>query len=250
MAAPPTRPALRRRYDSRRQEVIDVAARAFAERGYHATSMDDLSEATGLAPGGLYHYIGSKEQLLIAICDTLMDPLLERAVELVGGRPAELARGADAADRGGVGRKKTDMQTKSGPPPGFEAIASDMGGGSALEAVAAFRALVRLWVGHVVEHRHHMRVFAQERNVIERGPQWRSVRQSRERFEALLDDALAAVERDGAGAFADRGLAKLALLGMINHLPQWYRPRGRLGPEEIADAFSDLLLSPPAREIA
>jgi TetR/AcrR family transcriptional regulator, cholesterol catabolism regulator len=222
MAAPPTRPALRRRYDSRRQDVIDVAARAFAERGYHATSMDDLSEATGLAPGGLYHYIGSKEQLLIAICDTLMDPLLERAEELV---------------RGGVGRETLGMQGKSGPPP-------------LVEAVVAFRALVRLWVGHVVEHRHHMRVFAQERQVIEHGPQWRTVRQSRERFEALLDDALAVVERDGAASFADRGLAKLALLGMINHLPQWYRPRGRLGPEEIAEAFCDLLLTPAAREIA
>lgn len=78
-ASPPTRPALRERYDRRRQELVATAARLFAERGYQATSMADLTEATGLAAGGLYHYIGSKERLLLAICDELMEPMLARA---------------------------------------------------------------------------------------------------------------------------------------------------------------------------
>jgi AcrR family transcriptional regulator len=78
-AAPPSRPALRARYDRRQAEVIAAAARLFAERGYHATSMQDLTQATGLAAGGLYHYIGSKEQLLFRICDELLEPLLEQA---------------------------------------------------------------------------------------------------------------------------------------------------------------------------
>jgi TetR/AcrR family transcriptional regulator, cholesterol catabolism regulator len=82
--APPTRPALRERYERRRQEILRVAAHEFALRGYHATSMDDLSDATGLAAGGLYHYIGSKEQLLFAILAQLMDPLLKRAREVAG----------------------------------------------------------------------------------------------------------------------------------------------------------------------
>ena len=43
--------------------MIATAARLFAERGYQATSMSDLTEATGLAAGGLYHYIESKDQL-------------------------------------------------------------------------------------------------------------------------------------------------------------------------------------------
>jgi AcrR family transcriptional regulator len=82
MPAPPTRPALRARYERRRQHVLRAAAREFAARGYHGTSMEDLSTATGLAAGGLYHYIGSKEQLLFAILAQLMDPLLERAREI------------------------------------------------------------------------------------------------------------------------------------------------------------------------
>jgi AcrR family transcriptional regulator len=54
------------KYDARRLELIDIAARVFARKGYHATSIDDLVEATGLKRGGLYHYITGKEDLLIA----------------------------------------------------------------------------------------------------------------------------------------------------------------------------------------
>jgi len=90
-ASPPTRPALRARYDRRQREVVAIAARLFAERGYQATSMADLTEATGLAAGGLYHYIGSKERLLFRICDELLEPLLEQARAIV-------AREAPATD--------------------------------------------------------------------------------------------------------------------------------------------------------
>jgi len=94
MPLPPTRPALRARYDRRRQELVDVAATVFAEQGYQATSMDDLSEATGLAAGGLYHYIDGKEQLLFLICDELLQPLLveARAIVRAGGPPEDVLR--------------------------------------------------------------------------------------------------------------------------------------------------------------
>ena len=79
---PPTSPALRERYDRRRQKVVGTAAALFARRGFQATTMDELSEATGLRSGGLYHYIGSKQRLLLEIFGQLMDPLLERAAEI------------------------------------------------------------------------------------------------------------------------------------------------------------------------
>ena len=41
---------------------------------------------------------------------------------------------------------------------------------------------------------------------------------------------------------ATRALALFALLGMVNHTAQWYRPRGRLSATEIADGYVDLLL--------
>jgi AcrR family transcriptional regulator len=66
-------------FEARRQEIVDTAAHLFAERGYHATSLDELSAATGLQRGGLYHYIGSKENLLFMIHERFIEPLLAEA---------------------------------------------------------------------------------------------------------------------------------------------------------------------------
>jgi TetR/AcrR family transcriptional regulator, cholesterol catabolism regulator len=112
------------------------------------------------------------------------------------------------------------------------------------DPAARLRALVRVWVAHVVEHRDHMLVFQQERHVIEDGAQWRAVRASRKRFEELIDGVLAEVAGDPRARFADRRIALSALLGMVNHTAQWFRPRGRLSPQEIADGYVDLLLGP------
>jgi AcrR family transcriptional regulator len=104
------------------------------------------------------------------------------------------------------------------------------------------RVLVDVWVAHVVEHRDHMLVFQQERHVIEAGPRWRSVRASRKRFEALVDGVLADLEGDPRARFEDRRVALSALLGMVNHTAQWFRPRGRLSAGEIAAGYAALLV--------
>jgi TetR/AcrR family transcriptional regulator, cholesterol catabolism regulator len=49
---------------TRRDELTRQAARLFAERGYHGTSMGDLAEALGVRKGSLYSLTGSKQQLL------------------------------------------------------------------------------------------------------------------------------------------------------------------------------------------
>jgi AcrR family transcriptional regulator len=82
MPGRPIRPALQERYDRRRQEMVAIAAEVFARRGYDQTTMQDLAATMGLATGALYHYFGGKEQLLRAICDELMEPLLARAREV------------------------------------------------------------------------------------------------------------------------------------------------------------------------
>jgi TetR/AcrR family transcriptional regulator, cholesterol catabolism regulator len=192
VAQAPNRPALRERYDRRRQEVVYEAAKAFARHGYDTTTMQELAAAMGLATGALYHYFGAKEQLLMAICDQLMDPLLEQATELLG---------------------------EPGPPE------------------EQLRAVVRLWVAHVVKHRDHMLVFQQERHLIESGERWRGVRSSRKAFERLVAGVL-----ERTPVRTEPRLALLALLGMVNHTAQWYRPRGHLSPEQIADGYVDLIL--------
>lgn len=49
---------------TRRDELAETAARLFAERGFHGTSMGDLAAAMGLQKGSLYSLTGSKQELL------------------------------------------------------------------------------------------------------------------------------------------------------------------------------------------
>jgi AcrR family transcriptional regulator len=81
----PIRPGLQERYDRRQQEIVAAAASVFARQGYDQTTMQDLARQLGLATGALYHYFGSKEQLLIAICDAMTEPMLARAREVTAG---------------------------------------------------------------------------------------------------------------------------------------------------------------------
>lgn len=48
----------------RLQEVLDVAARMFAAKGYRGTSLNDIGEALGMNKASLYYYVRSKEDLL------------------------------------------------------------------------------------------------------------------------------------------------------------------------------------------
>jgi AcrR family transcriptional regulator len=48
----------------RRSELTREAARLFAEKGYHGTSIGDLADALGVQKGSLYHHIRGKEDLL------------------------------------------------------------------------------------------------------------------------------------------------------------------------------------------
>src|SRR5256885_16649962 len=49
---------------SRRNELTRQAARLFAQKGYHGTSIGDLAEATAVQKGSLYAHISSKQDLL------------------------------------------------------------------------------------------------------------------------------------------------------------------------------------------
>jgi AcrR family transcriptional regulator len=79
------------KWQARRHEIVDVSAKVFADRGYHATSTTELCEANGIGKGALYYYIGSKEELLAAIHDRVMDEVMLGAdrADLAGGTPPE-----------------------------------------------------------------------------------------------------------------------------------------------------------------
>lgn len=85
-------------WESRRQQIIDTSARVFAQGGYHGTGIAELCEANELGKGALYHYIGSKEELLVAITDLVMDEVLAGVdrIAAAGGTPSARLRALGA----------------------------------------------------------------------------------------------------------------------------------------------------------
>ena len=83
------------KWEARRQAIIDTSAGVFAQRGYHATGVVELCTANDLGKGALYHYIGSKEELLAAIHDRVMDEVMAGAdrVAETGGSPSQQLAG-------------------------------------------------------------------------------------------------------------------------------------------------------------
>ena len=82
------------KWKERRDAIVDTSATVFARRGYHATGIAELCEVNGFGKGAFYYYIGSKEELLAAIHDRVMDEVMLGAdrVAAAGGSPsAQLA---------------------------------------------------------------------------------------------------------------------------------------------------------------
>jgi TetR/AcrR family transcriptional regulator, cholesterol catabolism regulator len=66
------------RHDQKLEFILRTAARIFAEKNYHSTSMRDISRETNVSLAGLYHYCRSKEELLFLIQDNCFGRVLER----------------------------------------------------------------------------------------------------------------------------------------------------------------------------
>ena len=72
--------------DDRLQALVEAATRIFAEKGFHATSMRDLSRASGMSLAGIYHYVRSKDELLFLIQDQCFAEVIagaDRALDAV-----------------------------------------------------------------------------------------------------------------------------------------------------------------------
>jgi AcrR family transcriptional regulator len=70
----------------RERQMISVAERMFAERGYQAASMDEIAERVGVSKPMLYEYFGSKEGLFVACIRQARAELLAVSTESIAGR--------------------------------------------------------------------------------------------------------------------------------------------------------------------
>jgi AcrR family transcriptional regulator len=177
---------------ARRERILDQAARLFGRRGYHATSMRDIGEATGLLAGSLYAHIASKEDLLYEIVVQAGNEFIAR-LEAV-----------EAAERSAEERLRLAMRAH------VSVLAENVDAA---------------WVFH-----HEWKALTGDRR--------EEVRRLRRGYESLWDGIVS----DLPGA-SDRRFARLLVLSAANWTYTWYRPEGPLTPEEVADRFTDLLLT-------
>ncbi|GAB4580054.1 MAG: TetR/AcrR family transcriptional regulator [Anaerolineales bacterium] len=61
-----------------REEILEVAAQIFRQKGFHAASMQEIADAVNLRKASLYHHVSSKQEILLDLMDLAMDYLIER----------------------------------------------------------------------------------------------------------------------------------------------------------------------------
>ena len=78
----------------RREEILALAAKIFADKGYASTTVREIADAAGILSGSLYHHFASKEAMLDEIMHGFLDHIVEqyRATVDAGGDPIDVLR--------------------------------------------------------------------------------------------------------------------------------------------------------------
>ena len=89
----------------RREQLLDIGRRLFAERGLEGTSIEEIAAQAGVSKPVVYEHFGGKEGLYAVVVDREVERLLTMATEMLGGaahqgevrgrrgRPAPVHRG-------------------------------------------------------------------------------------------------------------------------------------------------------------
>ncbi len=187
-----------------RQEILRTAARLFQQRGYDATSMNDVAAALKLSKGGLYHHFQSKDEILFEIMAHAMEITEERVLNPVRGidDPEERLRALIRLHIEVVlsprDREITVMLHENHPLP------------------PALRKRINARKKDYVHFLENLIAEVQEKDKMKR--------------KAL-----------GFKGRVSPRAAAFALLGMINWIYQWYKPEGELQANNLIPQFTDLI---------
>jgi AcrR family transcriptional regulator len=73
-----------------------------------------------------------------------------------------------------------------------------------------------------------------------KGENLRRIIEKRDQYERIIDNVIEFGERGGAFRVRDRKLTVYAIIEMCNQVGYWFKPRGRLSIDEVADVFAEL----------
>jgi AcrR family transcriptional regulator len=201
-----------------RQEILRTAARLFQQRGYDATSMNDVAGALKLSKGGLYHHFQSKDEILYEIMNHAMEITQERVLNPVRSiadpeeRLRTLIRLHIEVVLSSRDREITVMLHENHPlpPPLRKRINS-----------------------RKKEYVHFLESLMAE-------VQERVQEKAQEKAQEKIPSKVQREVRQSAGKVSPRAAA-FALLGMINWIYQWYKPEGELQAQSLIPQFTDLI---------
>jgi TetR/AcrR family transcriptional regulator, cholesterol catabolism regulator len=185
-----------------RQDILRTAARLFQQRGYDATSMNDVAAALKLSKGGLYHHFQSKDEMLFHIMNHALDITEERVVKVV--------RGIQGPEE----RLRTLIRLH-------------------IEVVLSVRdreITVMLHENHPLPPSLRKRINSRKKDYIH----------FLENLMTEVQDKAQKAQHRAKGRVSPRAAA-FALLGMINWIYQWYKPEGDLQAQNLVPQFTDLI---------
>ena len=187
-----------------RQEILRTAARLFQQRGYDATSMNDVAAALKLSKGGLYHHFQSKDEILFEIMNHAMDITQQRVLDPVRGI-------VSAEDRL---RALIRLHIEVVLSPRDREIT------------------VMLHENHPLPPALRKRINARKKDYVHFLENLMAEVQKEVQKDARTH---------GAGGKVSPRAAAFALLGMINWIYQWYKPEGDLQTHNLIPQFTELI---------
>jgi AcrR family transcriptional regulator len=184
-----------------RQEILRTAARLFQQRGYDATSMNDVAAALKLSKGGLYHHFQSKDEILFEIMNHAMEITQELVI--------------------------APVRRIVGPEDRLRALIR-----LHIEVVLSPRDREIT----VMLHENHPLPLALRKRINTRKKEYIHFVEG-----LITDVQMNAQrERHTKCAVTPRAAA-FALLGMINWIYQWYKPEGDLQAHNLVPQFTDMV---------
>lgn len=175
--------------------ILRMAANLFIQKGYHATTIEDIANELRMTKGAIYYYVASKEDLLFQ-CHTL------------------------------VATKCIEKLKKI--------IDSDVSNSRKIEI--AIESLVL----YIIEEKAVFNII--NRNNLLSEELYKTVIEQRDYYEQLFESILTAGIDDGSMQTENVKLAKLLILGAINSISTWYKPKDPQSNLEIASFYSQNLI--------
>lgn len=188
--------------------IVKEAATLFAERGFEATTMQDIAARVGITAPGLYYYFPSKQNLLFEVLESALENLLVR-----------LEAAVQAARGDGGPRPPAELRAFTHSHVTFQ-----------IEEVEETAVYSSTFYGT-----HHMVKALSD-------AQRTRLRELQDRSFNLLRRILREGVDTGEFAIPELTTTAFAIIAIGEYPPSWFKPGGRLSADDLGALYADLAL--------